>query len=124
MDIKDSFNQLGNIPELEVDPIIDSKYKGHVMVKVDPKFFQALWYYSDVAYSSKNKTWQKWLEIVDVFYNQENVAEAKKLIKYLENKTGADKELKAGLMTLKYIVENSDPKETHRFNIEIPEEQR
>lgn len=124
MKINDSLNILGNIPELDVDPVIDTVYTGHAEVKVDPQFFQALWYYSDIAHKSKNKTWTKWLEILDVFYNQEKIAEAKKLVKYLENKTGSDKELKAGLMTLKYIIENSDLSKTYRFDIIVPEEMR
>ena len=124
MKITDSFNILGNIPELDVDPIIDSKYSGHADIKVDPKFFQALWYYADIAHNSKSKIWEKWLEILDVFYNQENIAEAKKLVRYFENKTGKNKELRAGLMTLKYIIENSDLSQIYKFTLTIPEELR
>lgn len=106
--LDEMIDNISNIPELETLGVKDTAHSGHAMVKIPVKFFSALWYYADIAETNrKNKGWSRFLEIMEQYYNQEDIKGAKGAIRSLEKTIRTDKELRAAIQTLKYIIDNT-----------------
>lgn len=106
--LNEMIDNISNIPELETLGVKDTAHRGHAMVKVPVKFFSALWYYADMAEANrKNKGWSRFLEIMEQFYNQEDIKGSKAAIRSLEKTIRTDKDLKSAIQTLKYIIDNT-----------------
>lgn len=105
--LNDKIDNISNIPELETLGIKDTAIEGHAVVKVPVKFFSALWYYTDIAHTKNSKGWKKFCEIVNQYYNEEDLKGSLGAVRALERTIKSDKELKAAIQTLKYIIENT-----------------
>lgn len=106
--LNEMIDNISNIPELETLAVKDTAHTGHAIVKVPIRFFSALWYYADMGDAKrKNKGWARFLEIMEQFYNEEDIQTSKKAIRSLEKTIKTDKDLKAAIQTLKYIIDNT-----------------